>query len=105
MKRSRTTRNKRRSVRTNSFKNKKSKKRSTNNGTNSSNSKNILKVDTGKFGWRQAVRNKNFVKLVLKAEKQGVKTIIVDNFPDRNNTYNVKSTVKKIKNNIDVLRY
>ena len=107
MTRSRTTQNKRRSVRSrsNSFKQKKSKKRSTNTGTNSSNSKNILKVDNGKFGWSKAVRNKNFVKFVLKAEKQGVKTIVVDNFPDSNDTYNVKNTVNKIKNNAHVLRY
>lgn len=65
----------------------------------------ILKVNESKFGWSSKVRNKNFNKFVLNAHKQGVKTIHVDNYPDRNDIYNVNSTVKKIQKNQNVLKY
>ena len=61
--------------------------------------KGTLKLSQNIFGWRTEVRNKNFIKKVKKAYKDGYNKIIVDNYPDWDDTYNVNSLMKQINKN------
>jgi len=48
-------------------------------------------------GWRQNTKNKNFQKILLKANRLGIKTIIVKDDEYADKKYNVKNQIKKLK--------
>ena len=48
-------------------------------------------------GWRDEVREKNFNKILVKAWRRGMKTIIVKDYELGASTYNVLKEVKKRK--------
>ena len=80
---------KKKSLKNKSLKNKSLKNKSLKN------KKGILKLEQNIFGSSPEIRNKNFIKKVIKAYKNGYNTIIVDNYPDVDDKYNVKSLMKK----------
>ena len=59
----------------------------------------ILKIDDSDIkGFRDEIREKNFNKILLKAYKKEIKTIIVTNYEYRTpKRYNVKNEIKKRK--------
>ena len=56
-----------------------------------------LTVLTSKLGWRDAVRKKNLNKLLIKAHKLGMKKVIIDNWPDKDDVYVVQKEIRKRK--------
>ena len=48
-------------------------------------------------GWRDATREANFNKLLLKAHRKGIKTIIVKDDEYADKKYNVSNQIKKRK--------
>lgn len=87
----------------------KSKKNSLKKNQKSSNKQKkekILNLEQYIFGTSKIVRNKNFINKVKWANKNGYTKIIVDNYPDSDDVYNVKTLIKKINlNNKHLLKY
>lgn len=62
------------------------------------NKKNIMKIKYHEIkGWRDATREANFNKLLLKAHRKGIKTIIVQDDEYADKKYNVSNQIKKRK--------
>ena len=53
--------------------------------------------DHGIKGWRDSIRELNFNKLLLKAHRKGIKTIIVQDDEYADKKYNVLNQIKKRK--------
>ena len=48
-------------------------------------------------GWRDAIKKKNFNKILVKAHRRGIKTIIVKDDEYADKKYNVTNEIKKRK--------
>ena len=81
-----------------SLRGKRTKTKSTNTNTNTKKRRNqVMKVDDSKLGWSEKVRTQNLNKLLVKASKQGVKTLIIEDWHEGNENYNVNKEIKKRK--------
>ena len=57
----------------------------------------IMIIDEKKLGWRKEVYLKNLNKYLVNAYNKGIKILIVDKYPDYNDTYNVIKETQKRK--------
>lgn len=48
-------------------------------------------------GWRDTVKKKNFNKILVKAHRRGIKTLIVKDYDYADKKYNVSNEIKKRK--------
>ena len=48
-------------------------------------------------GWRDAIKKKNFNKILVKAHRRGIKTVIVKDDEYADKKYNVPNEIKKRK--------
>ena len=48
-------------------------------------------------GWRDAIKKKNFNKILVKAHRRGIKTVIVKDDEYADKKYNVSNEIKKRK--------
>jgi len=88
------------------IKSKKNSLRKNQKSSNKQKKEKILNLEQYIFGTSKIVRNKNFINKVKWANKNGYTKIIVDNYPDPDDVYNVKSLIKKINlNNKHLLKY
>jgi len=81
---------KKKSIKKKSIQKKSVKKKSTKKKT-------TLTVCSDKLGWRPYVRTQNLNKLLIKAHKMGMKKVIVDNWPDKDDVYVVQKEILKRK--------
>ena len=56
-----------------------------------------MTISDNKLGWRKEVHTKNLNKFLLQAYKRGIDTLIVNNYPEKNDIFNVSKEVKKRK--------
>ena len=88
---------KKKSIKKKTVKKKSIKKKSITKKKKSTKKKTTLTVCSDKLGWRPYVRTQNLNKLLIKAHKMGMKKVIVDNWPDKDDVYVVQKEILKRK--------